>query len=65
MIVSVHVYRDGDIELTRHSNKPAEHKDLVFEDVEVLRKELSSYGAEEDRISEALTVLETETTTIV
>ena len=63
MIISVHVYDDGEIELTRHDTKPKGFfvYSLFVDDEETLRKELLSYGAEETRITEALTRLKTET----
>jgi hypothetical protein len=61
MIVSVHVYDDGDVELTRHDTKPKFLDDLLFvNDEKALRKELLEYGQPEERIDEALKLLDTE-----
>jgi len=61
MIVSVHVHDDGDVELTKHEQKPQYLEDLCFDSVEAVRYELAvNYGIEEDRVLQALKELETE-----
>lgn len=62
MIVSIHVYDDGDCELTRLEHKPTFPDDIVIVDDEAkLKAELLSYGQPEVRIDEALKRLATET----
>lgn len=64
--VHVHVHEDGDIELKRYEQKPRGYtEELYFEDEQALRKELLSYGVEEDRITEALKGLKIETEVII
>jgi hypothetical protein len=63
MIVSIHVYDDGDVELTRLVRKPKfpDGNDIVIVDDEArLKAELLDYGQSEDRIDEALLRLKTE-----
>jgi hypothetical protein len=61
MIVSIHVYDDGDCELTRLERKPKFPEDIVIVDDEArLKAELLDYGQPEDRIDEALLRLKTE-----
>jgi hypothetical protein len=66
MIVSIHVYDDGDIELTRLVFLPKFPDDVtIVDDENKLKKELFSYGAEETRIDEALATLKVKTDTSV
>lgn len=56
--VKVKVYDDGDTELSYTKHKPPFTDDnemlVVFSSEEVLRRELRSYGHEDDSITEAL-----------
>jgi hypothetical protein len=66
MIVSIHVYDDGDVELTKLEQKPTFPDDIVIVNDEArLKEELLSYGQPEDRIDEALKSLATEDTVTV
>ena len=60
-IVSLHVYDDGDVELTKHNEIPTGMwGTLYFDEENVLRAELRDYGYEDDRIERALKNLETQ-----
>lgn len=62
MIISLHVYDDGDIEVTKHESKPRFSDDLLFvNDEEALKRELLNYGAEKPRIIKLFEELKTET----
>lgn len=58
--VIVHVYDDGDIELTRIEGQPRgfQSLNLAFSDIQikrgVLKKELMSYGPDEQEINKAI-----------
>lgn len=55
-MIKIHVYRDGDIELTKVNEKSPKH--IVFTDEQIkngeLLKELLDYGLEESQAQEAV-----------
>ena len=58
MFVKIHVYNDGDVELTKLAAPCPLTEDLSFDvrggHTNVLRAELIGYGHDEDRVDEAI-----------
>lgn len=57
MFIRVHVYDDGDTELTKVAHHDTRHDDLHFDEVGGfgdLRAELRDYGHEDERINKTI-----------